>query len=67
VLAEPTIFINPAHPRSAHTGSDRKLSRRTFDYFTDNLVTWYQVELNRRQIAFDDVQIRAAYPTSRHA
>jgi hypothetical protein len=48
LLAEPAVATNPAQPGNAHTFSDWKISRRAFDDFSYDLVTGYQVGLNRR-------------------
>jgi hypothetical protein len=67
VTAVPAIPIYATHPRNAHTGSYGQFRRRTFRHLPHDLMTRNKLRPNRRQVAFNNVQVRAANSASHHS
>jgi hypothetical protein len=51
------------HPGDAHAGAWRQSFGCTFHNFAYNLVTWNQLWLKRRQVAFSDMEVGAGDST----
>src|SRR5271169_2586533 len=67
VAAIPAIAIHAAHPGNSHARSDWRFLTLACDDFADDLVTRNQLRPKRRQVTFDDVQIRATHATGEDA
>jgi len=67
VTAIPAITVCSAHPGNSHARSDWRFLTLACDDFADDLVTRNQLRPKRRQVTFDDVQIRATHATGEDA
>jgi hypothetical protein len=66
MAAEPAVPIDAAYPGDPGPAPQWQLRGLAGDHFADNLVARDQVRVNRRQVAFRNVQIRAAHSTRKH-
>lgn len=64
MTAVPAITVHSAHPGEAHPRAKRQRQRSAIDNLAHDLMTWNKLRLNRRQISFNNVQVRAADPAS---
>jgi hypothetical protein len=67
VLTVPAIPIDAANPGDADAASQRQLCRSAVDNLADDLMTGNELRANRWQIAFRDVQVSPANPTSKNS
>ena len=60
MTAIPAIAIHPAHPGNADARAHGRFRAFACDNFADDLMAGDELWPQRRQVAFDDVQIGAA-------
>jgi hypothetical protein len=58
--------VGSSHPGNAYAGTDGKIICRSGYYFADDLMSGNYSGAERWQIAFDYVQVSAAYSTGTH-
>jgi hypothetical protein len=60
MTAVPAITVDAAHPGNAYPRAQRQRGRSAIDDLAHDLMTRNQLRQNRRQVSFNDVQVRAA-------
>jgi hypothetical protein len=66
-LAIPAGSIDATDPGNPNACTGGKFRRSSIHDFADNLVSWNNALMERRQFAFHDMQIGAANATGAHA
>jgi hypothetical protein len=66
-MAVPAITVYTAHPGNSYSRAQGQLCCRSFDHFSNDLMTRNKLRLHRRQISLDDVQVSAANSASNNS